>query len=161
MLHRLLPLLAFAACVGTSSTPTELRDGPPPAPCEVPPVVDLPAELDVCIDAALTCLEVQTAQECVAAYEDCSYAIPEAHEPACQLSLVWGMLEDTASVSPEWSEYMEAVFKTCGESVALGLSVEIEAAGYTPLCCVRHPLTLACECYPFNKSCRHCQKVGT
>lgn len=28
------------------------------------------------------------------------------------------------------------------------------------VCCRRHPLTSACECWPFNGSCAHCLPVG-
>ena len=50
-----------------------------------------------------------------------------------------GVCEDTSGTDTEAAEDLELV----------------------PLCCRRHPLTLAGECYPFNRSCNHCKLIGT
>ena len=52
----------------------------------------------------------------------------------------------------------------CGGTKGETSGTDTEAAEdleLVPLCCRRHPLTLAGECYPFNRSCNHCKLIGT
>lgn len=89
----------------------------------VPPVVELPAELEVCIVTAELC--VARAQldctdatwkelhHCVGEYEDCSYFIPEAHENSCRMTHVWCVLENDYT-SKEFIVYCEEVAALCG-----------------------------------------------
>jgi hypothetical protein len=74
----------------------------------IPPNVPLPAELELCIVTAELCVaeatcggDIDMGDLCVEPYEDCSYGIPEAHEPACRLEYVWCKLE-LSDKSPDW-----------------------------------------------------------
>lgn len=86
----------------------------------------LPVELELCIETARRCIAraeanvcdyaAQTDRDiCVANYEDCSYAIPEAHDPHCRLSLVWCELERNAGWSDLDLKGCMVAGEICGE----------------------------------------------
>lgn len=90
----------------------------------IPPVVELPSELEVCIVTAELCIaraELNGCSEptwderghCVGEYEDCSYFIDEAHEDSCRITHVWCVLENDHS-SKDFIEYCEEVAAVCG-----------------------------------------------
>lgn len=97
----------------------------PPPPVAVSPVVDLPADLELCIHKAEICvLELErdvcgevTPEDrnpCLADYEDCSFDISEAHEASCRIEYVWYKLEAYSPVyPPEWMDYIGDVYATC------------------------------------------------
>ena len=52
------------------------------------------------------------------------------------------------------------LFRSCEDTSGTDTEAA-EDLELVPLCCRRHPLTLAGECYPFNRSCNHCKLIGT
>lgn len=78
----------------------------------LPPNPPMPPELEVCILKAELCVQQDMCDpdasdvDCIEAYENCSYPIPEAHEPSCRMEYVWCKLELSA-LSPDWQ------FKRC------------------------------------------------
>jgi hypothetical protein len=86
------------------------------------PNIPLPDALEVCILKAEICAtegrlpicggEVAVPRhQCISDYEDCSYTIPESHEPSCRLDYVWCRLESFAGYEP--AKWCKEVYQTC------------------------------------------------
>lgn len=92
---------------------------------EIGPMVDLPAELDICtLQAEICMLELEMgvcgapvssteANVCVGLYEDCSYDFEEAHESSCRQSYVWCKLESTIGQDDEFLKFCVGVYEAC------------------------------------------------
>ena len=86
------------------------------------PNVQMPDSLEVCILRAELCAtearlpicggEVDAPdQQCISDYEDCSFPIPEAHEPACRVDYAWCRLESYAGYGE--AKWCRGVYETC------------------------------------------------
>ena len=89
----------------------------------IPPVIPTPPELEVCILQAELCVVEQCSPDpardlCVEAYEDCSYAIDEAHIPSCRVSHAWCVLEASVEWSSEKLEECKAICAACPDPMS-------------------------------------------
>lgn len=90
----------------------------------IPPVIPTPPELEVCILQAELCVAGQCSSEperdqCIETYEDCSYAIPEAHIPSCRSAHVWCVLESSIEWSSDELEECKAIFAACPDPLSI------------------------------------------
>lgn len=83
----------------------------------------LPDALELCILKAEVCAleasingpkcgEPGKTQWCISTYEECSYDIPEAHDPHCRLTFVWCKLEEIWLPAAELAKCQD-VYLTC------------------------------------------------
>lgn len=84
----------------------------------------IPADLETCIDEAESCMsrfplcgdvDAGVQQGCIAAYEDCSYDIPEAHSGYCRIDWVWCVLECDQTSPTDYQEFCFKVEHECAE----------------------------------------------
>ncbi len=96
----------------------------------IPPVTPIPVELELCMLKAEICaddaapdtgmcgvVDEDALQGCIAGYEDCSYGLPGASDPSCQIERTWCALEAPFWVADDSNadtvKYCLEVAETC------------------------------------------------